>query len=283
MVDFVSYVKIVPNGFADVNLEPDESQCLSKVPNDELHLCPQTVLGYSFAANKWGRFLVHKFQPIEWNPGAFRDLVLSDEKKELIESLVCAKRDGLISDIIPGKSGGSIIILHGPPGTGKTLTAEAAAELSNKPLVVTTAGELGDKAPELESRLQKILKLCELWKAILLIDEAEAYLENRVYGSTMRNAVVSVLLRLFEYHQEVIFLTTNYIGRIDVAFKSRISVAIKYPELDVAKREMIWIRFFQSAGVEIIDCKELVSGANGGSKFTKLQLRTLALQELNGR
>ena len=200
MVDFTSYVKMVPGGFDDVNLEPDESQCLPTIrpTEDELHLCLQTVLGYSFAANKWGRFLVDKFKRINWNHGAFESLVLSVEKKELIKSLVCAERDILISDIIPGKSGGSVIILTGPPGAGKTLTAEAAAEFSRKPLVRTTAGELGDKAPELENQLKKILKLCELWKAILLIDEAEAYLENRVYGNTTRNAVVSVLLRLLE-------------------------------------------------------------------------------------
>src|SRR5271154_1061274 len=282
MVDFASFVKMVPGGFGDVVLEPVRSQCLPTVTDDELHLLPQTVLGYSFAANKWGRFLVEKFKSIEWTPGAFNDLVLSPEKKELIESLVCANRDGLISDIIPGKSGGSIMILHGPPGTGKTLTAEAAAELSRKPLLVTTAGELGDKAPELENRLQKTLKLCDLWEAILLIDEAEAYLENRVYGNTMRNAVVSVLLRLLEYHKEVIFLTTNYIGRIDVAFKSRISVAIKYPPLDITSREKIWIRFFETAGVEVID-SELYFPRAGESKFTRLQLNKLANRELNGR
>jgi hypothetical protein len=280
MIDFASYVKMVPGGFRDVDLEPSQSRCLREVTGDELHLCPQTVLGYSFAANKWGRFLVGKFKSIQWKPGAFDDLVLPDEKKALIKSLVCTSRDGLISDIIPGKSGGSIIILHGPPGTGKTLTAEAAAELSRKPLVVTTAGELGDRAPELEDRLQKILKLCQLWKAILLIDEAEAYLENRVYGNTMRNAVVSVLLRLLEYHQEVIFLTTNYIGRIDVAFKSRISVAIKYPQLDVTSRETIWIRFLHAAGVQIIE-NEFPRA--GDSNFTKLQLNKLAMRELNGR
>ena len=132
------------------------------------------------------------------------------------------------------------------------------------------------------SHLQKILKLCELWKAVLLIDEAEAYLENRVYGNTMRNAVVTVLLRLLEYHEEVIFLTTNYIKRIDVAFKSRISVAIKYPTLDITSREKIWTRFLETAGVDILE-NELLFPRAGESKFTKLQLNKLAVQELNGR
>jgi hypothetical protein len=43
-----------------------------------------------------------------------------------------------------------------------------------------------------------------------------------------RNAMVGVPLRLLEYHQRFICLTTNNVSRIDGAFKSRISVDVKY-------------------------------------------------------
>ena len=58
------------------------------------------------------------------------------------------------------------------------------------------------------------------------------FLETR--GSTSdasRNALVSVLLRVLEYYQGIIILTTNRIKSIDVAVISRIHLAIRYTDL----------------------------------------------------
>lgn len=70
---------------------------------------------------------------IRFDVTAFDQLVLDEERKSLIRSLV-ENYCGAFSDIISGKSGGCIFLLHGPPGTGKTLTAEAIAELLKRPL-----------------------------------------------------------------------------------------------------------------------------------------------------
>lgn len=59
--------------------------------------------------------------------------MLSEDRKELIKGLV-QNYKGSFKDIIGGKGGGCIFLLHGPPGTGKTLTAEAISELLQKPL-----------------------------------------------------------------------------------------------------------------------------------------------------
>jgi len=277
MVDCASYTQMVPGGYNQLTPEPHFSQCLEGVPETELHLCPPTVLGYSFRSKRWGRFQTEKFSHIVWNPRAFEHLVLSKEKKSLIRSLVCANRTGVISDIITGKAGGSIIILHGQPGTGKTLTAEAAAEIATKPLMVISAAELGEHPQMLESNLQNILDVCNLWEAILLIDEAEVYLEARAFGSSYRNGVVTVLLRLLENHQELIFLTTNHITRIDIAFQSRISVAIKYPPLSTNGQEEIWTTFLKMAGISIIE------DGSQRSALTKVEVRKLAGRGMNGR
>ena len=36
-------------------------------------------------------------------------------------------------DVVEGKGGSAVFLLHGPPGSGKTLTAEAIAEMLRKP------------------------------------------------------------------------------------------------------------------------------------------------------
>ena len=277
MVDILSFRKMVPTHWSQLS-QPHPTHQLEGIPDTEVHLCAPTVLGYSFVCKKWGRFDADKFSEIVWNTNAFDHLVLAEEKKLLIKSLVYADRAAMITDVVSGKAGGSIVILHGKPGTGKTLTAEAAAEKGKRPLMVVAAAELASRASDLEDYLGNILEICEAWSAVLLIDEAEVYLEARAMGDVRRNAMVSVFLRLLEYHQQVIFLTTNHIGRIDSAFKSRISVAIKYPELDKGARGTIWTRFLKMAGVKILD------NANGEPQsITKAELGELVGKKMNGR
>ena len=100
-------------------------------------------------------------------------------------------------------------MLHGPPGTGKTLTAEGISELLKCPLYTVSAGELGTDSRFLEMELQKILDICHAWGAILLLDEADVFLEKRNMHDLHRNALVSIFLRQLEYFQGILFLTTN--------------------------------------------------------------------------
>ena len=87
----------------------------------------------------------------------------------------------------------------GPPGTGKTLTAEGISELLKCPLYSVSAGELGTDPRFLEAELAKILDICHTWGAILLLDEADVFLERRSLQDIHRNALVGVFLRQLEY------------------------------------------------------------------------------------
>lgn len=111
----------------------------------------------------------------------------------------------------------AIAVLHGPPGTGKTLTAEGISELLKCPLYMASAGELGTDSRFLEAELQKILDTCHAWGAILLLDEADVFLEKRNMHDIQRNALVSIFLRQLEYFQGILFLTTN---RVEVCLGS---------------------------------------------------------------
>jgi SpoVK/Ycf46/Vps4 family AAA+-type ATPase len=170
-------------------------------------------------------------------------------------------------DIIQGKRGGSVFLLHGAPGVGKTLTAEAVAEVLHKPLYYVTMGELGTDPETMEKRIGEILNLCSGWDALTLIDEADVFLEKRATSDVLRNAMVCVMLRLLEYHDGILFLTTNRVTEFDPAFESRVTVALKYDHLSESARQQVW--------------KNLTRGLRCGVK--PLDYTALGAYVLNGR
>lgn len=239
---------------------------IEEVPENELFMTAPSVIAFSFAAKRWGEVYVEHITPIEWADNSYDLLVLDDDLKRMVRSLVTHHR-GSFSDIINGKGGGIIFLLHGEPGQGKTLTAETVAEMLHRPLYSVTVGELGIEPSELEESLRRILDVATAWDAVLLIDEADIFLEARDENDVLRNAMVGVFLRLLEYHQGVLFLTTNRVKNIDRAFYSRISFGIQYRGSDETKREKIWHNLLNAAGIEMPD----------------EDIHTLAKHDLNGR
>lgn len=67
-----------------------------------------------------------------------------------------------------------------------------------KPLYVVGAGELGTTADVLDSQLTRIFNLTAAWEAVVLIDEADVFLEERSFKDIYRNAIVAVFLRQLE-------------------------------------------------------------------------------------
>lgn len=64
---------------------------------------------------------------------------------------------------------------------------------------MVSAGELGTDPRYLETELLKILDICHTWGAILLLDEADVFLERRSLHDIHRNSLVGVFLRQLEY------------------------------------------------------------------------------------
>ncbi|KAG0340020.1 hypothetical protein BG004_006578 [Podila humilis] len=210
------------------------------VPQEFVIFCWPAVVGFSFSAKAWGHVLTSGLEPIAFQDQAFEQLVLPPERKLLIRALVKFGGEDNTQDIIGGKRGGSVFLLHGPPGVGKTLTAEAIAEVLHRPLYYISMGELGMTPDEMEQRLGDVLDLCAEWNALVLLDEADVFLEQRSTSDIVRNAMVCVMLRLLEYHPGILFLTTNRVRTFDPAFESRVTVAMRYENLTESARVQIW-------------------------------------------
>jgi len=210
---------------------------------EELLIASPVVLGFAFSEKRWLEFSLSGIDEIQWNSEAFSSLVLPARIKQNLKGLVSSHRFNAartIDDVIQGKGKGLNVVLHGPPGVGKTLTGESIAEYLKCPLYAVSAGELGTNSRTLETDLNRIMDITHSWGAILLLDEADVFLEARQPHDIMRNSLVSVFLRLTEYYQGILFLTTNRVETFDEAFQSRIHMGIRYENLSSKARREIW-------------------------------------------
>lgn len=181
---------------------------------------------------------VEDISPYAHQPALKQKLVLPPEQTDLIDILT-AEMDVLMDDIIAGKSGGTTVLCAGPAGVGKTLTAEVYSEIIRRPLYRVHSGQLGLNVAAMETALKDVLTRAQRWGAVMLIDEADVYIKRRDDNITM-NAVVGVFLRVLEYFNGLLFLTTNRVDDIDEAIVSRCIAMIKYAPPDQAARARIW-------------------------------------------
>jgi hypothetical protein len=177
-------------------------------------------------------------KPYHYQPDLKHKLILPQEQTDLIDILT-AEMDLLMDDIVAGKSGGTTVLCAGPPGVGKTLTAEIYSEIIKRPLYRVHSGQLGLSVAAMETALKDALTRAQRWGAVMLIDEADVYIKRRDDNITM-NAVVGVFLRVLEYFNGLLFLTTNRIDDIDEAIVSRCIAMIKFYPPDAPSRRKIW-------------------------------------------
>ena len=181
---------------------------------------------------------VDDMKPYEYQPGLKDKLVLPQEQTDLIDILT-AEMDVLMDDIVAGKSGGTTVLCAGPPGVGKTLTAEVYSEIIKRPLYRVHSGQLGLNVAAMEIALKDVLTRAQRWGAVMLIDEADVYIRRRDDDMTT-NAVVGVFLRVLEYFNGLLFMTTNRVDDIDEAIVSRCIAMIKFNPPDAQARYRIW-------------------------------------------
>ncbi|XRM42628.1 hypothetical protein ABZX51_005838 [Aspergillus tubingensis] len=267
-----------------------DAQKLSET--DFLVACP-TVCCFSFKEKMFLECAVSALRDVDWSPESFDCLQIPSENKTLLLSMA-KTRLGLIptvpfDDVIDGKGQGLNILLNGPPGVGKTFTVEATSEYFQLPLYSISAGELvvdhGD-SHALESQLEFIFKIAKHFNAILLLDEADAFMASRTALHDSHNRLVTIFLRKLEYYQGILFLTSNRGIQFDDAILSRIHLIIEYKNLTKEFRRDLWSTFLSKACtmqgpalVEEHDLRRLESLALNGREIKNVTAIAHALAE----
>ncbi|KAJ8112586.1 hypothetical protein OPT61_g5071 [Boeremia exigua] len=256
MVDFRTYKQLHSDTFAFkreyqsiddselTRMDPAVLESDEPPSSPEIYVFPDKIPAYNLRSKKWVDLEIDMIREVSWNKLSFSHLVIDDESKDLVQALVTnqiAREQG--TDIIESKGNGLIILLNGGPGTGKTFTAERVAEMAEKPLFRVTCGDIGTKPEAVEKYLESVLHLSKIWGCVVLLDEADVFLEQRTLSDLERNALVSVFLRVLEYYEGILILTSNGVGTFDEAFKSRIQLSLHYENLDRGQRKKIWRNF----------------------------------------
>jgi SpoVK/Ycf46/Vps4 family AAA+-type ATPase len=149
---------------------------------------------------------------------------------------------GRIVQALQARGHGSLCF-YGAPGTGKTALAEHIARALDKPLIVKRASDLMSKfVGETEQQMAAMFREAEAEKAVLLLDEADSFLQDRRSAQrTYEVTEVNEMLQGMERHRGVFICTTNLMDRIDQAALRRFTFKIRFKPLLPAQRERMFV------------------------------------------
>jgi SpoVK/Ycf46/Vps4 family AAA+-type ATPase len=144
-------------------------------------------------------------------------------------------------DAIRKKSKASLCF-YGMPGTGKTALGEHIAKSIERPLIIKKASDLVSKyVGETEQNMAAMFKEAATEKAVLLLDEADSFLQARSMAQRSYEVTeVNEMLQQMERFEGVFVCTTNLIDRIDEAALRRFTFKIQFKPLTREQREKMF-------------------------------------------
>jgi SpoVK/Ycf46/Vps4 family AAA+-type ATPase len=139
--------------------------------------------------------------------------------------------------------GHGTLCFHGAPGTGKTALAEHIAQCLDMPLLVKQASDLMSKfVGETEQNMAAMFQEGEAEKAVLLLDEADSFLQDRRGAQrTYEVTEVNEMLQGMERFRGIFVCTTNLMDRIDQAALRRFTFKIRFRSLTAAQRDKMFV------------------------------------------
>jgi SpoVK/Ycf46/Vps4 family AAA+-type ATPase len=122
-------------------------------------------------------------------------------------------------------------LFSGAPGTGKSMAAEVIAKETNRELwVLDYSSFMSPYVGETEHNLTKIFEAAALADAVILFDEAETFLKNRIQlSNSYEIKIVNHIINLMESFKGIIVMTTNHPEVIDPAFERRFDIKVAFP------------------------------------------------------
>lgn len=153
------------------------------------------------------------------------------------------KMQTLYTDLdIPYKK---IFLFHGPPGTGKTSTIRALATRFKHHLsIVKSVVDMDDNT--LESMISTLRK-----KTFLVLEDVDCLFSQQVDRQMTARTNISfsgflnMLDGITQYEKLIVFVTTNYLEKLDTAFKRRIDMFVKFDYLNSNQIGVMYAKFFE--------------------------------------
>jgi SpoVK/Ycf46/Vps4 family AAA+-type ATPase len=139
--------------------------------------------------------------------------------------------------------GHGCLCFHGAPGTGKTALAEHLAQQLERPLMIRRASDLVSKfVGETEQQMAAMFREAEAEKAVLLLDEADSFLQDRRGAQrTYEVTEVNEMLQGMERYAGIFICTTNLMDSIDQAALRRFTFKIRFRPLSAEQRETMFV------------------------------------------
>jgi SpoVK/Ycf46/Vps4 family AAA+-type ATPase len=139
--------------------------------------------------------------------------------------------------------GHGTLCFYGAPGTGKTALGEHIAQALERPLIVKQASDLLAKyVGETEQAMAAMFREAEAEKAVLLLDEADSFLQDRRGAQrTYEVTEVNEMLQGMERFNGIFVCTTNLLDRMDQAALRRFTFKIQFKPLTAQQRETMFV------------------------------------------
>jgi SpoVK/Ycf46/Vps4 family AAA+-type ATPase len=126
----------------------------------------------------------------------------------------------------------------GPPGTGKTALAHHLAQQIDRPLHARRASDiLGPYVGQTEQRIAALFRNADADGAILLLDEADSFLQDRREAkASWEVTAVNEMLTQMESFAGLFICSTNLMDRLDEASLRRFAIKVRFDYLTLDQR-----------------------------------------------